>query len=62
MLVGTEPKKNDLAATDGNIANISLQRPLGPYDWDLLESFDAGFSKTNKTGDCMCLFYVYYLI
>lgn len=55
VLVGTDTTDNDLADSSGNFSHISLIRPLGPYDWDLLESFDSGFSPSYESGDRMIL-------
>ncbi|KAM7535701.1 hypothetical protein Aperf_G00000099794 [Anoplocephala perfoliata] len=51
VLVGTDAADNNIADSSGNFSHISLIRPLGPYDWDLLEAFDSGFSPGNTAGD-----------
>ncbi|CDI98109.1 ATP dependent DNA helicase 2 subunit 2 [Echinococcus multilocularis] len=51
VLAGTETTDNELTDSDGNFANISLFRPLKPYDWDLLEALDTGFSNSTTNGD-----------
>uniref|UniRef100_A0A158R8K7 Ku domain-containing protein n=1 Tax=Taenia asiatica TaxID=60517 RepID=A0A158R8K7_TAEAS len=51
ILAGSEVTDNELADSDGNFANISLFRPLKPYDWDLLEAFDTGFASSSTNGD-----------
>ncbi|VDM31512.1 unnamed protein product [Hydatigera taeniaeformis] len=51
VLTGSETTNNELADLDGNFANITLFRPLKPYDWDLLEALDTGFASSTKNGD-----------
>uniref|UniRef100_A0A915EWW2 Annexin n=1 Tax=Echinococcus canadensis TaxID=519352 RepID=A0A915EWW2_9CEST len=51
VLAGTETTDNELTDSDGNFANISLFRPLKPYDWDLLEALDTGFPSSTTNGD-----------
>ncbi|KAL5970640.1 X-ray repair cross-complementing protein 5, partial [Taenia solium] len=51
VLAGCGITDNELADSDGNFANISLFRPLKPYDWDLLEAFDTGFASSSTNGD-----------
>ncbi|EUB60985.1 ATP-dependent DNA helicase 2 subunit 2 [Echinococcus granulosus] len=51
VLAGTETTDNELTDSNGNFANISLFRPLKPYDWDLLEALDTGFSSSTTNGN-----------
>jgi len=58
ILFGTTDTANDLSSGGDAYANISVARPLGPVDWDLLQYVDKDLKPGDASADCIleCLF------
>jgi len=53
ILFGTADTANDLSSGGEAYANISIARPLGPVDWDLLQYIDKDLKPGNMSADCI---------
>lgn len=52
ILFGTPETANDLAGEEG-YQNITVARPLGPVDWDLLKYVHNDIKSSDVSGDCI---------
>lgn len=60
ILFGTPETANDLAGED-SYQNITVARPLGPVDWDLLKYVHNDIKSSDVSGDCiLALTFAYY--
>ena len=54
VLFGTNDTANDLAEMDdGSYENITVARPLGSVDWDLLQYVLNDITPGNQSADCI---------
>jgi len=53
ILFGTADTANDLSSGAEAYANISIARPLGPVDWDLLQYIEKDLKPGNMSADCI---------
>jgi len=53
ILLGTAETANDLFLGGEAYANISIARPLGPVDWDLLQYIEKDLKLGNMSADCI---------
>ena len=52
ILFGTSDTANDLA-DDESYNNITVARPIGAVDWDLLQYVQNDVQPSNVSGDCI---------
>jgi ATP-dependent DNA helicase 2 subunit 2 len=55
ILLGTEGTANELHSSEDPTAycNITVARPLGPVDWDLLKYIENDLKPGNTPADCI---------
>ncbi|ELU08335.1 hypothetical protein CAPTEDRAFT_163248 [Capitella teleta] len=51
ILLGTPNTANELADDDGNYANITLAKPIGPVDWQLLQYVQNDIHPSSFSAD-----------
>jgi ATP-dependent DNA helicase 2 subunit 2 len=60
ILFGTADTANELASADDPTAycNVTVARPLGPVDWELLKYVENELKPGDTPADCILLFFM----